>query len=444
MTLVYITINNNSYLLYTLRLSSTAEKQMQTNASFKRFSVLLLILLFLGLNISLLADNRFMGTSLMSTQSTSEKSYYTVAQSNSVLGGELAVSEWQRFVGTTTVNEQINRLQNWVDDETLEPLIKEKLLFDATLTFRNVHFSSTESQLLGRNAMESLLTYQSRAYLPLWDAGRQLQIAAFQVAASAQATLIHWNIENEYRQSSALAELEPRVFLKQLAKLTTMQKSFTQHSEFVKSKVHQSILGFKKTLDMASIETLNSLSIELQNRTLIISDHALLILAQKLSNINLFQRLFTQYSSGSIDQTKIISALSHLPDNFSVEEKVALLKIAMTSDDLRSPSILILGQFVDAGAGVLQKLNSELSDAKFGGAAAKAMSQSTDLLTLELLQKNLQSDDMLVVRRSLLTLYFIKNKEASNTQLKALVLLQRFHKDTHNPQLKREVAQWLL
>jgi len=341
---------------------------------------------------------------------------YSHQQANNILGQKKVIDSLQQFKNNKSANSQVESIYGWLNDESLEPLVKEKLLYDATLLLRQKTESSNYYQ-----SMTDLLNYQSQALLPLEDAGRIKHVPVFKIAASAKATLIHWQMEAHYQQASTLLANQPESFLNQLATLDNQPEALKAYIKVIKHS------------DQTLLSSLAD-NIKLQQQSFPIE--ALNELTKLTADPELYQLLLNQYVDNNQTQSLVIRNLSQLPDAMTAADRIVVLKTAVEKPGLADAAIMAMAPFVDDYPGLQSFLNQRLADAKTGGAAAKSLSLSNDPLIISMLGENLQSNNPLTVRRSLLALYLNKSYQAKT-------ILQGFHNSTRDEQLKQEIAQWL-
>jgi hypothetical protein len=348
--------------------------------------------------------------------SLSAKTMYTIKQASQILASQKLTVELTSLLSLKSVNSEASTINRWLSDSSIEPLYKEKLLYETTLIFRNKRANATYKQL-----MNKLVTYQSEAYLPLNDGGYNIAVAAFQVAASAKATLIHWQIDDTFSSASSILSSDPVAFLDRLAPMKAQDVD---------------LHGYIKALNEATTTELSAIVSIIKLQQLQIPSRALITLAEQTEDKDLYQILIEQYQPDKQLQSIVIHAISNLPEPIPETDKITLLSLASLKDDLADAAILSLTPYVDKFSRVADLMHTLLSDPQNGGSAAKVLSKSEDLLTLEKLAANLTHGDSLKARRSLLALHL-------NNSYRAKTILLAFQKTTTNPQLKREVEQWL-
>jgi len=353
---------------------------------------------------------------IISGRSLSAKILYTHQQFNQILNQQKVSSELQILSGLKSQNLRLLKINDWRKDPTTEPLVKDKLLYEATLLFRDL-----EDDSLSIQAMKNLLDYQSEAFLPLSDAGHIIEVAAFQVAASAKATLLHWEINRYFKIAREQLSNNPQQFVDSLSQL---------NDGGIPNR------GYIKAIIKANTAQISPVTNIIKLEQTLLPTNILLTLAKTTVDEKLYQLLIEQYHPNKIVQAQVIASLSNLPESFSAEDKVRLLSQAITKDDLASTAMIAIAPYTDSFIHVQDLLFASLSDEKTGGAAAKALSTSKDLLTLKKLALNLKKDVGLRTRHSLLALYL-------NNSYQAKKILLDFKDSTTNLQLKREVGQWL-
>jgi hypothetical protein len=257
--------------------------------------------------------------------------------------------------------------------------------------------------------------------MPLIDGGHRIEVAAFQVAASAKATLIHWQIKEKSFAASSFIKLDAHHFLQQVSALSNDKAG---------------LFAFNQAINKAPLGQLNPIVDIIKRENLILPTSAMIALAKKTGDKDLFEKMIEQYATDKDVQSRLINTLETLPDTLVAEDKIALLILAASKQSLSSAATLALSPFVDHFLEVQDFLFAKLTDPESGGAAAKALGSSKDLLTLEKLSQNLTGNDQLLIRRSLLALYL-------NNSYQAKSILLNFKNATTDQQLKREVGQWL-
>ena len=343
------------------------------------------------------------------------KTLYSHQQAVQILDQEKTLVALNKFLTLKSTITGAETITAWIDDPGLEPLLKEKLLYEATLIVRN------QNDDFYRDTMEKLVNYQVEAFLPLNDGGHIIEVAAFQVAASAKATLLHWDIAEYTQKATNQLNTNPGLFIDELSEL----------------KSHDiALYGYIKTINEAPNNQLEVISniIKLNHAKLPVK--AFLAIADRTADSNLYQMLIDQYEHNKNNQSLIIRRLSNLPDSISDIDKVELLLVATTNIALKDAAILAMSSYVDSYEQIQTFLFSTLSSIKFGGASAKALSASKDLLTIEHLVRNLDENDTVKARYSLLALSFNNSFQAKNA-------LITYRDSTKNLQLKKEVDQWL-
>lgn len=357
----------------------------------------------------------------LSCYSLEAREFYSRQQASEILNQQDVIQQFKAFANSTSANARIQLINQWKTEQDIEPLVQEKLLYEATLLLRQSEvFDSTELATY-KLALSNLLSYQSKAYLPLHDGGYELEVVAYEIAASAKATLIHWQIEKTYSQSTKLLNNKPSQFL---TEINLQQQPLEKQ------------LGYIKTINNAGLAELTSLKRSvIQNQT-VLPMRVMQSLAMKTEDHQLYTMLLNQYTHSDQYQALMITMLSRLPVSMSTEQRLELLFEATTKSELRNSAIIALATFVDRDVKVKNFFNAELADKINGGAAAKALSLSKDLLTIEMLGNNLKHSNPLIVRRSLLALYLNKGYQAK-------LLLREFQQSTFDEQLKQEVSQWL-
>lgn len=343
------------------------------------------------------------------------KELYSQQQAVAILGQQKVLTELDSFKNNKSTSLRISKINSWLSNSTLEPLVKEKLLYEATLIIRAEPVTTVYQQV-----MKKLLSYQSTAYLPLSDGGYTLEIVAFQVAASAKATLIHWQIQQSYSRANLALATAPELFADQLGQFSDRAV----------------MLGYIKAIEQTEASQLEPLINTIKINQQLLPTRVLMAIATKTADRGLYQMMIEQYQHSETDQSLLIQNLSSLPDSITDFEKIQLLKLASTKNGLGDAAVLALSDFVDGFPQVRELLMARLADPQTGGAAAKALSSSQDPMVLDILASNLTATDSLTKRRSLLALYL-------NGSFQATSSLQAFHDSTTDQQLKREVSQWL-
>ena len=329
-----------------------------------------------------------------------------------------------------SLESRITLVRRWIDDEALEVLVKDKLLYEATLSFRDETESAEVIAL-----MQGLTSYESAAYLPLYDAGRSIEVAVFEVAASARATLIHWQVENYFKDFSGFLGAKPDLFLQRLREIGESEVGVDK----------KAAMGVIKAIELADSVDVNALALQIKNSSesdlMQIPPKVLATIAFRSADVVLFRSLINHYQHHADLQADILRKLSHLPEGMLVDEKVSILLLASQKPKLADTAIFALADFQNDFSEVRQLLFNRLSDRKLGGTAALVLGDSDDLLVLNRLALNLDVQDDLLMRRSLLAIYFNYQKYHG---LEARRLLEKFHASTANLQLKAEVGEWLL
>jgi len=348
--------------------------------------------------------------------SLAARELYTHQQANDLLSQAKLQQQLNQLKTPKSENSQLNSINLWLADSTMESLIKDKLLYEATLVIREKPITAAY-----RQAMENLLDYQTEAYLPLEDAGRIMQVPAFPVAASARATLIHWQIDAHYQQASNQLATDPEFFLQQLSTLSKQPIAIKAYSKVIKQS---------HPIQLAQLVE----KVKLQQQPLPLQ--TLSDLARQTGDQELYLQLVEQYQDSKTLQSMVIKNITALPESLSDLQKIEILTAATDNSDLGNAAVLALSEFVDSHSQIRELLNNKLSDPETGGAAAKALSESKDLLTVSMLDDNLDSDNAIIIRRSLLALYL-------NNSYQSQIILKSFQQTTTDEQLKREVSQWL-
>lgn len=357
----------------------------------------------------------------LSCSSLEARELYSRQQAIEILNQKDIAQQLKEFTKHSSANARVQLLNQWQTDQNIEPLVQEKLLYEATLLLRQSELSSSAELATYQTALSILLSYQSKAYLPLRDGAHELQVVAYEIAASAKATLIHWQIEEIFRESSILLNKSPSQFL---AELSLQQHSLAKQ------------LGYIKTINHAGQAELTSLRRSVVQNQTVLPMRIMQSLAIKTEDHQLYSMLLEQYTHSAQTQALMINMLSRLPTSMSTKQRIELLFKATSKLGLKNSAIIALAPFVDHEIKVKDFLNAELSNQINGGAAAKALSLSKDSLTIEMLGNNLKHSNPLIVRRSLLALYLNKSYESK-------LLLREFQQSTFDEQLKREVSQWL-
>ncbi|MCP3673325.1 MAG: hypothetical protein GY829_02475 [Gammaproteobacteria bacterium] len=342
------------------------------------------------------------------------KTLYSHQQAVQILNQKkisIALNELVKLKSTIAGTDKITA---WINDPGLEPLLKEKLLYEATLIARR------QSDGFDRATMEKLVNYQVEAYLPLNDGGHIIEIAAFQVAASAKATLLHWDIAKYASKATKQLNSNPELFVDELYELNSQDIA---------------LHGYVKTINEAPLNQLEVISNIISHNRAKLPVKALLAIVDKTEDINLYQTLIEQYEHNKNNQSLVIRRLSSLPDSISDVQKVELLLTATDNIALKDAATLAMAPYVDSYNQIQTFLFNSLSNKQHGGAAAKALSASKDLLTIEKLTHNLKEGDTVKARYSLLALSF-------NNSFQAKKALTTFRDSTNNLQLKNEVDQW--
>jgi hypothetical protein len=355
----------------------------------------------------------------LSCCSLEAREFYSQQQANEILNQHNADQQSRDFANSSSANARIQLLNKWQTTQNIEPLVQEKLLYEATLLLRQ-EVSVLADSATYQQALSNLLSYESKAYLPLQDGAHELQVVAYEIAASAKATLIHWQIEKTFSESSKLLNNSPSQFL---AELSLQQPLENQ-------------LGYIKTINHAGPTELTTLRESVVQNQTVLAMRVMQSLAMKTEDHQLYTMLLEQYTHSEQHQALMINMLSQLPTSLSAEQRIEILFKATTKKELRNSAIIALAPFVDIESKVKDFFNAELSDKINGGAAAKALSLSKDSLTIEMLGNNLKHSNSLILRRSLLALYLNKSYQAK-------LLLREFHQSTFDEQLKQEVSQWL-
>ena len=346
----------------------------------------------------------------------SAKTLYSHQQAIQILEQQKIASALGEFKALKLTPLGASKINTWLVDQTLDLLIKEKLLYETTLIVRN-----SKDEELFRSSMEKLVSYRSEAFLPLNDGGHIIEIAAFQVAASAKATLLHWDIAKFYEEAGAQLESDPKLFIDELSQLKSQSTA---------------LFGYVDAINNASINQLSALSNIIKLNHPILSTKALIAIASKAEDRELFKILIEQYVHNKQNHSLIIMGLSNFPPVFTDIEKVDLLLLATANEALADAAILAMTPYVDSYNQISTLLYSKLSDPVLGAPAAKALSTSKDLLTIKRLSENLTNPNTFIARYSLLALYLNKSYQAK-------LALIAFKDSTSNMQLKREVEQWL-
>jgi hypothetical protein len=353
---------------------------------------------------------------LISQYSLSAKTLYSHQQASQILGQQKIENELSALKDLKSSDLQLKKVETWLSDSTLELLYKEKLLYETTLIFRNKSQDPANIKLMGK-----LNEYKSQAFLPLTDGGHRIEIAAFQVAASAKATLIHWQMEEISVEASALIKSDARFFLQQISELSN-------------DKI--GLIAYNQAINKAPLGQVNPIVDLIKRENTTLPSSAMMTLAKKTGDRDIFEKMIKQYASDKDIQSKLINALETLPETMVEEDKIALLVLAASKQSIASAATLALSPYVDNYMDVQDFLFDRLTDPASGGAAAKALGSSKDLLTLEKLSRNLTGNNQLLIRRSLLALYL-------NNSYQAKRVLLDFKNATSDQQLKREVGQWL-
>jgi len=352
-----------------------------------------------------------------------------------------------------------------------EQIVTEKQLYDMTVALRRDfpsqdNFESVAQYQKARARLEELLQYQSVSYIPIEDAGREQFVPAYQIAASAQATLIHWDIVKYEKAAVQMIAEDSNALFNSLKELTTakdVQRIQNQTaSDAVQSDRYHRLLGITQALKNTTETELRTL-VEAINQNFANGDDFptifLLTIADQLGDVNFYKKAIRRSTQVTDSMTRVsrlslLRAIGHLPEKMTQNEKIEVLAFTLEfskdHQEFTEVALLAMSEFVDVDEEILATLNRLLSDKKYGATAAKALSHSKDLKTLQQLSENLvvQNSKRTVdssnrLRRSLLAIYLIKNNLESGLVDEAENILQNFQQWTTDSQLKKEVAQWI-
>jgi hypothetical protein len=288
--------------------------------------------------------------------SVEAREFYTKQQALEILNQKDVKQQVMQFVDSSSSNKRIQLLKLWQENQNIEPLLQEKLLYEATLLLRQSTTLDSIDRAAYQQALSHLLSYESKAYLPLQDGGHELQVVAYEVAASAKATLIHWQIEKIFNQSAKQLINNPAQFLAELS----VQQPLENH------------LGYIKAIDQAAENDLTLLKQSvIQNQT-ILPMRVMQSLALKTEDPQIYFMLLDQYNHSNQHQALMINMLSRLPTSMNMEQRLEFLFEATSQPELRNSAIIALSPFVDSELRVKEFFNKELSSKMYGGSAAKA------------------------------------------------------------------------
>jgi len=361
--------------------------------------------------------------------------------------------------------EQAKEAIALADDKITEEILREKRLYDQIVSLRTKFeskndFISEQEYQKKRKGLVELLDYQSVSYIPMTDAGREQFVPAYQIAASAKATLIHWNIGNYSKKATDIIKTD----------LTELNNYFgtadikSSSTKFLKSDYYQRILAANQVVDRASLRELQSLKDYVLQQDISLPTLFVLHLAENRGSVQLYKAVLNQYQRDSISgfdselsRLKIQRALQHLPQTMPESDQLELFNFTLNyskfHEEFMEATLLGMSEFLDRSTEVKEILHRQLKDKKYGATVALALSKTKDLSVLQQLENNIIGFDKLneseknLLKRSLLAVYLIKKNKQSGLADAATEVLERYvaleNQSPENLLLKREVEQWL-
>ena len=94
------------------------------------------------------------------------REFYSQKQAIEILNQKDVDEQLRDFANSSSANARIQLLDQWQTDQNIEPLVQEKLLYEATLLLRQSEVLGSAERIIYQQALSNLLSYQSKAYLP--------------------------------------------------------------------------------------------------------------------------------------------------------------------------------------------------------------------------------------------------------------------------------------
>jgi hypothetical protein len=338
---------------------------------------------------------------------------------------------------TNHADALVQLIAAWQVDKQLTALQKEFLLYEATVKVRELPRQLNElshSQL--RTSLTQLSNHPTKHFIALPDGGHKIETPAFNIAASAKASLLHLDVLEQTEMLMTTAEQSVDDFV------TTISQPLasTQTNEQTSKALQIAALKVLQALPEARLLEVNQ-QVNDRKLTLPLQTHA--FLAKQTGQLASYQR-FADTALATGNYSRLGAELAEL--NLPTLEQISFLTALTSNRQLASNAIYQLGSFIDSHQTVREQLFELLISSKdfVGGAAANAIAKGQDPQIVNQLGQLIQSDadtgQQLPKRRALLALYLNGSDLAHN-------YLAQFasnpNNQTQQADLVKVVNQWL-